>query len=165
MMSAGSASRALSIDTIVDEVIWLLQAGGCIEMDCWDPAAIDKPCPNYATHLRDLYQCILVCKKWSQIGIVQLWSSYASDWNLLSLLTDSPHRLSWHERHFHGSDTRVSYTCEIVLVVANSSFLSQKPRILRSRIPQKAVLGRIVVVQALRRSGPDISSLTERTTP
>jgi hypothetical protein len=88
-----SCIKALNIDSIVDEVIWLSQAGSCKSIDCQDLGVNGLHPPLYhcrVAHLRSLSQCILVCKLWSRIGVPQLWSVYTKDKNLLALIQVKP---------------------------------------------------------------------------
>jgi hypothetical protein len=82
-----SSTKALYIDTILDEIIWLSHAGSCRDLNCRNPFSLDPSgCTYQEAHLRALSRCILVCKLWAEIGIPQLWSSYANYMNLLSLV-------------------------------------------------------------------------------
>jgi hypothetical protein len=83
-----SCTRALSIDIIVDEIIWLSHAGSCKNNRCQNPFSLNpKRCRHHGSHLRALARRILVCKLWAKIGIPQLWASYTRDKNLLSLVS------------------------------------------------------------------------------
>jgi hypothetical protein len=104
-MSTTSIQRALDIDAILDRVIWLVHAS--CEWNCLDDF---RPgyCRNINEHLIDLARCILVCKKWAGLGIPQLWGSYATDANLLALVTDLPQDRTLFDAHFLLDDVRVS---------------------------------------------------------
>jgi hypothetical protein len=110
-MSLTSAQKALNIDTIVDEIIWLLQAGSC-DREAWrccaSPSSKDgRRCGDIDIHLRALLRCILVSRKWSKIGMAQLWGIYATDMNLLSVISDSPSTPSSYIQRFKNADARV----------------------------------------------------------
>jgi hypothetical protein len=83
-----SSTKALNIVPIVDEIIWLSHAGSCENINRRSPFYFDPNTDRFdlQPHLRALSQCILVCKLWAKIGIPQLWSSYTTEINLLSLI-------------------------------------------------------------------------------
>jgi hypothetical protein len=93
-MAVSSSVRALRIDTILDEVIWLMHAGGCSSGSCSKAFTLSFPygCHlNGKDHLHQLLKSILVCKHWAAIAKPQLWGHYATDRNLLSIISDIPH--------------------------------------------------------------------------
>jgi hypothetical protein len=83
-----SCIKALNIDIIVDEVIWLSQAGSCKFIECENSFSNLNLylCLDREAHLRALSRCILVCKLWARIGISQLWGFYTEDKHLLALI-------------------------------------------------------------------------------
>lgn len=123
MKEENVAEKVFAISFLLYDIFWLLH-GSCEK--CHDKARSElisdpkdiRSCRN--EHVRQLSVLISVCKRWSLIGIPQLWGDYTETESLLSLLCDVPCKRSWYEDYYKKQTESVK---EVRCTTINELFL------------------------------------------